>query len=220
MKIDQNLVDALQQFVHEAKNAAPKPVDAKPNDFIESTMTYEHETPVSVNSMAEVTNTFKPIQPQETASTAGSDLRTKKFAPDFVLTNLEQDLVTVLKHLLVVEGQTTLTVENVFLQQLLRIIQRLELKIDSLEELITDEVLGYSDSWKKTNEENPQESLLVFKNGEEEVENINEVEWVEERNERQVQTGGGESKRKKGNARQRRRNRRNRKNRSKSERTD
>ena len=148
--------------------AKPKSSEYNENapDFIPTTLVYEHErqnqqsSVQSINNLqpvAQPTNTYTPIeqpQPQQPQSAK----------PYFVLAPMEADLTEVLRHLLNSEGQTLFTVENVFIQQLLRIFHRIETRLDSLEELITDELLGAS----KDDDDQSQPQLVFQSHGEEE----------------------------------------------------
>ena len=134
---------------------------------------------------------------------------------------MEADLKEVLRHCLDVENQTLFTVENVLLQQLLRIFLRLEAKMDGLEELISDELLGVS----KDDDDQPQPQLVFQSHGEEEN-IIPEISKEEIKKENQypdqgtyvaskiadVPRSSGKPSRAKGNASKRRRRKRNRKN--------
>ena len=158
MKITQEqLTQALGQLLKD--NADPvesAPPSNMAPDFIRATHVYEHEKasrkPQSIRELgspvAEPTNSFTPVvEPAPVQQNS---------APEFVLAPMEADLKEVLRHCLDVENQTLFTVENVLLQQLLRIFQRLEARMDGLEELITDELLGASKDNK------PPEDQLIF----------------------------------------------------------
>ena len=164
MKITQEqLTQALGQLLKD--NADP--VEAAPPsnmapDFIRATHVYKHEKanrkPQSIRELgspvAEPTNSFTPVvEPAPVQQNS---------APEFVLAPMEADLKEVLRHCLDAENQTLFTVENVLLQQLLRIFQRLEDRMDGLEELITDELLGAS-----KDDEQPQPQLVFQSHGEE-----------------------------------------------------
>ena len=221
------LTQALEQLLRdnaEPVNANPPPTPDRASDFIPASLVYEHEKahrqPQSINQLADtppVPNTFTPVvepAPVEQDS-----------VPEFVLTPMEADLKEVLRHCLDVENQTLFTVENVLLQQLLRIFLRLEAKMDGLEELITDELLGTS----KDDQPHPQSQLVFQNHGEEEnnekqkvhitIEGVNYnqdgEEIVQEALEgpnNNVPRSSGKSPKEKGNAGKRRRRKRNRKN--------
>ena len=202
------------------EEATPPSTPNRASDFIPASLVYEHEKahrqPQSINDLVDtppVLNTFTPVvesAPSQQNST-----------PDFVLTPMEADLKEVLRHCLDVEKQTLFTVENVLLQQLLRIFQRLEARMDGLEELITDELIGVS----KDDQPQPQ-SQLVFQSHDEEENILPEISKEEIKKENQfvdqgtytrtkiadVPRSGGKPTRAKGNAGKRRRRKRNRKN--------
>ena len=190
-------------------------------DFIPATHVYDHEKlhqqPQSINklgsSAAAPVNAFTPVtEPDSVPQTSN---------PEFVLAPMEADLKEVLRHCLDVENQTLFTVENVLLQQLLRIFQRLEQKLDGLEELITDELLGAS------KDDTSSENQLLFMptpdedsypkgklNDEEETEQEkthSHGTYIESKT-ANVPRSGGKPPKAKGNARKRRRRKRNGKN--------
>ena len=205
------LTQALEQLLRdnaEPVNANPPSTPDMASDFIPATHVYEHEKafrqPQSINDLVDTPtpNTFTPVvepTPVQQNST-----------PDFVLTPMEADLKEVLRHCLDVEKQTLFTVENVLLQQLLRIFQRLEAKIDGLEELITDELLGAS----KDDNDQPQPQLVFQSHGEEEniIPEISKEEIKKENQYADVPRSGSKPPRAKGNASKRRRRKRNGKN--------
>jgi len=200
----------------EPVNANPPPTPDKASDFIPASLVYEHEKahrqPQSINQLADTLpapNTFTPVvEPAPVEQNS---------APEFVLTPMEADLKEVLRHCLDVENQTLFTVENVLLQQLLRIFLRLEAKMDGLEELITDELLGAS----KDDQPQPQSQLVFQSHGEEEETEeevhvqIGQNTFVDD-GERivsyDVPRSSGKPPKEKGNAGKRRRRKRNRKN--------
>jgi len=214
------LTQALEQLLRdnaEPVNANPTPTPNRASDFIPASLVYEHEKaqrqPQSINQLADTTpalNTFTPVvEPVPVEQNS---------APEFVLTPMEADLKEVLRHCLDVENQTLFTVENVLLQQLLRIFLRLEAKMDGLEELISDELIGAS----KDDQPQPQ-SQLVFQSHDEEEETEEEVhvqigqsKFVDEGEEvivnYDVPRSSGKPPKPKGNAGKRRRRKRNRKN--------
>ena len=160
-KLNQAL-DYFRQLLKPEEAISPSPPE-RASDFIPASLVYEHEKahrqPQSINQLADTTpvpNTFTPVvEPAPVEQNS---------APEFVLTPMEADLKEVLRHCLDVENQTLFTVENVLLQQLLRIFQRLESKVDGLEELITDELLGAS-----KDDQQPQPQLVFKSHGEEET---------------------------------------------------
>ena len=163
-KLNQAL-DYFRQLLKPEEAIPPSP----PSDFIPASLVYEHEKvhrqPQSINQLADTPptpNTFTPVvEPAPVEQNS---------APEFVLTPMEADLKEVLRHCLDVENQTLFTVENVLLQQLLRIFLRLEAKMDGLEELISDELIGAS----KDDQPQPQ-SQLVFQGHDEEEETEEEI---------------------------------------------
>ena len=218
---DDKLNQALEYFrqLLKPEETTPLSTSDKASDFIPASLVYEHEKahqkPQSINDLADTPptpNTFTPVV--ESAPVQ------QNATPEFVLTPMEADLKEVLRHCLDVEKQTLFTVENVLLQQLLRIFQRLEARMDNLEELITDELLGAS-----KDDEQPQ-SQLVFQSHDEEENIIPEISKEEIKKENQfvdqgtytrtkiadVPRSSGEPPRAKGNARKRRRRKRNGKN--------
>ena len=174
-KLNQAL-DYFRQLLKPEEAISPSPPE-RASDFIPASLVYEHEKahrqPQSINQLADTTpvpNTFTPVVEPVLEPT----LVEQNSAPEFVLTPMEADLKEVLRHCLDVENQTLFTVENVLLQQLLRIFLRLEAKMDGLEELITDELLGAS----KDDQPQPQ-SQLVFQSHDEEEEETEEKVHVQ-----------------------------------------
>jgi len=215
---DDKLNQALEYFrqLLKPEETTPPSNPDKASDFIPASLVYEHEKahrqPQSINQLADtppVPNTFTPVvepAPVQQNST-----------PDFVLTPMEADLKEVLRHCLDVENQTLFTVENVLLQQLLRIFLRIEAKMDGLEELISDELIGAS----KDDQPQPQSQLVFQSHGEEEETEeevhvqIGQNTFVDD-GERivsyDVPRSSGKPPKAKGNAGKRRRRKRNRKN--------
>ena len=208
-KLNQAL-EYFRQLLNKPEETTPPSTSDKASDFIPASLVYEHEKahrqPQSINDLADtppVPNTFTPVvesAPSQQNST-----------PEFVLTPMEADLKEVLRHCLDVEKQTLFTVENVLLQQLLRIFQRLEARMDNLEELITDELLGAS-----KDDEQPQPQLVFQSHGEKEETEQEEIypdqgTYVSSKI-ADVPRGSGKPPRAKGNASKRRRRKRNRKN--------
>ena len=146
-----NLINSLTVEERQSllQSIAPKPVPSIPNPIstgptiIPATMTYEHETNHTIP---------QPI-PNPIPTPAPVQLPTDE--PPFHLTGMEQDLATVLKYCVDNKQQTIFTVENTFLQQLLRMMLRVEEKINTLEELITNEVLSYSKDTISASWDNP-----------------------------------------------------------------
>ena len=205
-----NLINSLsvEQRQTLLQSITPKPVPSIPNPLstgptiIPATMTYEHETNHTVT---------QPIpSPTPTPVQAPTD------EPSFHLTGMEQDLATVLKYCVDNKQQTIFTVENTFLQQLLRMMLRVEEKINTLEELITDEVLGYSTPVSEGSilpSENS--SRLVFRNDDQKEETSKEErteeveEPTQEGNDERVRSSSQKSKGKRRKSKKRRRNRSN-----------
>ena len=209
-KLNQAL-EYFRQLLNKPEETTPPSTSDKASDFIPASLVYEHEKahrqPQSINDLADTPptpNTFTPVvesAPSQQNST-----------PDFVLTPMEADLKEVLRHCLDVEKQTLFTVENVLLQQLLRIFQRLEARMDGLEELITDELIGVS----KDDQSQPQSQLVFQSHGEEEETEQEEIypdqgTYVASKI-ADVPRGSSKPSRAKGNASKRRRRKRNRKN--------
>ena len=223
---DDKLNQMFEHFRHMLRGDGSEPVNANPPsnpdkapDFIPASLVYEHEKahqkPQSINDWADVPptpNTFTPVVEPAPVE--------QNLIPDFVLTPMEADLKEVLRHCLEVENQTLFTVENVLLQQLLRIFLRLEAKMDGLEELISDELIGAS----KDDQPQPQSQLVFQSHGEEETEEevhvqIGQNTFVEsgpiprpEAIITHVPRSSGKPPKEKGNAGKRRRRKRNRKN--------
>jgi len=229
MTITDDKLNQMFEYFRQALKGDAEPVNANPpstpdraSDFIPATHVYEHEKayrqqPQSINDWADVPtptapNTFTPVvEPAPVQQSVVPE-------PPFSLTGLEPDLVKVLQYSIEKKGQTLYTVENVFLQQLLRIFLRLEAKMDGLEELISDELLGVS----KDDQPQPQSQLVFQSHGEEEEETEEKVHVQIGQNtfvddgERivsyDVPRSSGKPPKEKGNAGKRRRRKRNRKN--------
>ena len=220
----EQIANIVTQVIQNTNQTQPTTSSQQADDFIPATHVYDHEKPQSISEMA--TSSFTPVAEEPVIQTPQST----PSAPPFAITPMEQDLVVMLKHLLDVEKQDLATVENVFIQQTLRVLQRIEVKVDSLEEMITDELLGAS-----KDDDLPEPQLLFQSNpteegwvkdkfdGKKETEqekthdqetwpksktNISRQEAVITH----VSRSGGKPPRAKGNAGKRRRRKRNRKN--------
>jgi len=183
MTINDDKLNQMFEYFRQALKGDADPVNANPpstpdraSDFIPATHVYEHE---KIHQKTSEPQSLLDLVGQNMSHT-GKHLGTVSSAsftpvvepapvqqnstPDFVLTPMEADLKEVLRHCLEVENQTLFTVENVLLQQLLRIFLRLEAKMDGLEELISDELIGAS----KDDQPQPQSQLVFQSHGEEE----------------------------------------------------
>ena len=205
-----NLINSLSVEERQAllQSIEPKPVPSIPNPLstgptiIPATMTYEHET------------THTAPQPIPTPTPAPVQVPIDE--PPFHLTGMEQDLATVLKYCVDSKKQTIFTVENTFLQQLLRMMLRVEEKLNTLEELITDEVLGYPTPVADGEVPVPEASSnkLVFRNDDQEEtsqeERTQEVEEPTQKgNDERIRSSSPKPKRKRRKSKKRRRNRSN-----------
>ena len=212
---DDKLNQALDYFrqLLKPEEATPPSASDRASDFIPASLVYEHEKahrqpqPQSINDLADVPKVsaaFTPIGSSDLSETV------PQTSPDFVLTPMEADLKEVMRHCLDVEKQTLFTVENVLLQQLLRIFLRLEAKMDGLEELISDELIGAS----KDDQPQPQSQLVFQSHGEEEniIPEISKAEIKKENQRADVRRSSGKSSKPQNNAQKRGRSRRNRKN--------
>ena len=230
----EQIAELVRQVVAQTSQPATSQAQSKPADFIESTLTYSHEQPQqpqSINSMERViavdrTSPGETFTPVEFSSENSEPIQVQQTpiqsVPTFSLTDMEIDLSTVLHHVLN-NGQTKYTVENVFLQQLLRIALRLEHKVDTLEELITDEVLGYSDSLREERlvvevKDNDKEETNRDTSEDNFTEEVDGEKW-EHQKVRDVPEGGQGPPRSGPNGSKRRRNRRNNSNKRKPRRS-
>lgn len=153
----EQIANIVTQVIDRTSQPQPAAPSQQADDFIPATHVYDHEKPQSISEMA--TSSFTPVAEEpviQTSHPVPASAVSSTNAPPFAITPMEQDLVVMLKHLLDVEKQDLATVENVFIQQALRVLQRIEAKVDSLEEMITDELLGAS-----KDDEQPQPQLIV-----------------------------------------------------------
>ena len=186
-----------------------------------------NDAPTSVNKMAksaDIPATIKypheqgyvePIddleaEPPEEGNTFEPIVRPTSDDPKFDLRLIEHDLALVLHHV-VNKGQTVYTVENVFIQQVLRVVQRLENRLERLEEIIMDELVDVS------SDDDPIDNkklIMRFDDGAvgetrklaDGKEETNPESEEEETSGRRIPKGSSKSKRRRANAKKRRRN--------------
>ena len=225
-----DFIESTLTYSHEQPQQ-PQPVSM--NEMVGKKMNFAGQEVGTVSS-ATITpgETFTPVEdalakqemtayPAE-AFTPVEEVNSWPQDPTFQLTDMEIDLSMVLQHVLK-KGQTKYTVENVFLQQLLRIALRVEKKVDTLEELITDEVLGYSDSLREERlvvevKDNDKEETNRDTSEDNFTEEVDGEKW-EHQKVRDVPEGGQGPPRSGSDGSKRRRNRRNNSNKRKPRRS-